>query len=71
MAEDKTVYDLELHETLTVEKVMGKGATGQDITKKIEITRVPGGWVYAFEYPGWRQTQMAFVPFDNPKLMKK
>ena len=51
---EKTVYELELHETLELKTNIGG---------KIEVTRVPGGWVYAFEYPGFRQSPVVFVPF--------
>jgi hypothetical protein len=58
MEKEKTIYDLKLHETLEVEDGIIKG-------KKYEITRVPGGWIYALDFPGWRLTQVVFVPFDN------
>lgn len=54
MAEEKTIYELKLHETLEVKTNVGG---------KIEITRVPGGWIYAFDYPGYRQSPIIFVPF--------
>ena len=52
----KTIYDLKLNEGLEVVSSFGG---------KIEITRVPGGWTYSFEFAGWRQTQVIFVPFNN------
>lgn len=64
MAEEKekSIYDLELHEMLEITNKIGGS--------KIEITRVPAGWVYAFEYPGFRQSPIVFVPF-TPKVAKK
>lgn len=53
---NKTLYNLELHEILYV-KTVGDG--------KIEITRVPGGWVYAFDYVGYRQSPVVFVPYNE------
>lgn len=51
----KTIYNLELHETLEV----------KHLGSKMEITRVAGGWVYSFDYPGYRTAPLVFVPFDN------
>jgi hypothetical protein len=51
---EKTIYDLKLHEMISVPTEVGG---------KIEITRVPGGWVYAFEYAGFRQSPIVFIPF--------
>jgi hypothetical protein len=59
MAEEskkESLYDMALHATLVLKNTVG----GQ-----MEVTRVPGGWVYCFEYPGFRQSQIVFVPFDN------
>lgn len=53
---EKTVYDLALHETLVIERPIGGS---------IEVTRVPGGWLYAMDFPGYRQSPITFVPFDN------
>lgn len=65
----KTIYDLKLHETITVEEVIGvresASKMNEDIIKKYEVTRVPGGWVYAFDYPNFRQSPIVFVPFHN------
>lgn len=55
-SKEKTVYSLDLHETLVVKNSVGGN---------MEITRVPGGWLYALEYPGFRQSPVTFVPFDN------
>jgi len=64
---DKTIYSLKLHEIL---EVPTKGAG------KIEITRVAGGWIYAIDFPGYRQSPSVFVPFNSefmevPKFIKK
>ncbi|HEA46434.1 MAG TPA: hypothetical protein ENH99_01495 [Candidatus Pacearchaeota archaeon] len=67
---EKTIYNLELHETLILLIDEKDPATEKEIEKRIEITRVPGGWVYAFDYPFFRQTSVVFVPFNN-QYMKK
>ena len=51
---EKTIYDLNLHEAISITT---------DIGGKVEITCVPGGWVYAFDYPGFRQSPIVFVPY--------
>lgn len=58
--EEKTIYSLELHKTLFIQEEMGPG-----VYKRYEVTRVPGGWVYAFEYPvmGGVDTKLTFVPW--------
>lgn len=53
---EKTIYELDLHKSLELKT---------DVGGKVEITRVPGGWVYCFEYPGFRQSPIIFVPFNN------
>ena len=66
---EKTIYELDLHEALKITTNLGP----------IEITRVPGGWVYCFDYPGFRQSHIVFIPFNTeftlnytgPKLVKK
>jgi hypothetical protein len=59
--EEKTIYDLEIHETLVVKNNAGGN---------MEITRVAGGWIYCLEYPGFRQSPIVFVPFvvDNTPI---
>lgn len=56
-----TIYDLKLNEGIETKSSFGG---------KIEITRVPGGWVWSFEYPGWRQNQVVFVPFNDEFKIK-
>lgn len=59
---EKTVFDLKLHETLVFYEELGSVGKEAPIMKKYEVTRVPGGWIYSFEYPGWRQNQNVFIP---------
>ena len=66
---EKTIYDLKLHETLVVVEQLPPNANGQPVEKKYEVTRVPGGWVYAFEYIGFRQSPIVFIP-DTLKQLK-
>lgn len=55
----KTIYDLELHESITV-KVFGSG-------NHIEwhVTRVASGWFYQDQNPVRTTVSEFFVPFDN------
>lgn len=57
MAEEKTIYDLDLHETTSANN-------GTD-----SITRVPGGWLYErWRYIGnddYEPFAVAFVPFNT------
>lgn len=52
----KTMYELDLNETLAITTNIGG---------KVEITRVPGGWVYSFEYVGFRTSPIVFVPYNT------
>jgi hypothetical protein len=56
MEKEKNIYDLKLHEIIQI-----KGENNADI----EVVRVPGGWVYSFNYPGYRQSPIVFIPFSN------
>ena len=58
----KTIYDLKLHEGVTVKSEFGGN---------IEITRVPDGWIYSFEYPVWRQSQIVFVKYHAEFINNK
>ena len=49
----KSIYELELHETLELEVNSGH----------LAITRVPGGWVYEKRVPGV-SVSITFVPFN-------
>lgn len=64
---EKTIYSLGLHETMFVSEQLRPG-----LFKRYEITRVPGGWIYAFEYPiiGGVDTSLTFVPL-NDEFIKK
>ena len=42
-----TIYDLKLHQTMP-----------SDEENRILVMRVPGGWIYYFEYP-------VFVPYHS------
>lgn len=64
----KTIYDLAMHETMLV---LGNIDGVKETEKKIEVTRVPGGWIYAFEFPGFRQAPTVFVPFVEEKKITK
>lgn len=62
MAEEntKTIYDLELHESLNV----------QTDSNYLIINRVPGGWVYN-SYVGGTAVSSTFVPLSNEFKKKK
>lgn len=61
---EKTIWDLKLHETLfVVEKLPLKPMQTEPSEKRYEVTRVPGGWVYSFDYPAFRQSPIVFVPY--------
>jgi len=49
----KSIYELELHETLELEVNSGH----------LAITRVPGGWIYEKRVPGV-SVSITFVPFN-------
>jgi hypothetical protein len=55
----KTIYDLNLHESIMVK------VTGQGYPTTWQVTRVPGGWFYQEENP--RKTTMSefFVLYNN------
>ena len=56
-----TIWDLELHESLTIE-----GTGGADVAR---VIRVPGGWIYYYMTEGWNDVGYSvsnstiFVPF--------
>lgn len=57
-----------MHETLTVTEEIPavEAVAGSKVTSKVyEVTRVPGGWVYAFDYPMFRQSPIVFVPYHS------
>lgn len=53
---EKTIYNLELHES------MEQRTNGGTI---FTITRVPGGWIYENYRLDQRQMTSVFVPYDN------
>lgn len=51
--DDKTIYDLELHE-------------GLNLDSGINVMRVPGGWIYdGWDMEKDRSKTGLFVPFNN------
>ncbi len=56
MNEEKTIYDLKLHEQLK-------------ISTCIYVTRVPGGWLYDYYEDG--QKTACFVPYSNEFIEAK
>lgn len=73
---EKTIFDLKLHETLSIEEVIGEteitttsGTTKYPVIKNYEVTRVPGGWVYAFDYPNFKQSPIVFVPLAEHNII--
>lgn len=58
---EKTVFELRLHETLVVKREEKLG--------DMEITRVPGGWVYSFDFPGYRSSPVVFVPLAEHNII--
>lgn len=52
MKKEKTIYDLELHESLRVDTAM-------------VCVRVSGGWIYKFYNPDKGYTDISFVPYNN------
>lgn len=71
---EKTIYDLVLHETMNISEsidVVKDNGEKVVVIKKYEVTRVAGGWVYAFDYPMFRQSPIVFVPFNNEFMPSK
>lgn len=58
MQENKSIYDLELHESVKVETAG---------FEELAVTRVPGGWLYMYYRSTSYGTGMtsSFVPYDN------
>jgi len=60
MSRDKDIYELKLNETTRIHDM--------------EITRVPGGWIYRFESRHYEHSNLrggsecaVFVPFASPE----
>lgn len=49
---EKTIYDLELHESLK-------------INDEMRLIRVPGGWIYQTVHPDTMLCESVLVPFNN------
>jgi len=59
MAEEKTIYDLDLHEFLSIDNANC-------------IMRVPGGWIYlSLVLPSEGSSFGVFVPFNNEFMADK
>ena len=50
------IYKLKLHESICIDNACNA---------KLEIIRVPGGWIYTVYYPGIQNVNSEFIPFDN------
>ena len=68
---EKTIYDLDLHESLDIEEeistVIGGAKTYSTRSEKLvrySVLRVPGGWIYRYK-DLTDDPAMVFVPFDN------
>ena len=61
MEKSKTMYNLGPHETLKIPTTVGG---------TIEITRVVGGWIYSFDFAGYRQSPIVFVPYTEDALFR-
>lgn len=55
----KTIYDLELHESMIVE------TTGNGYPYKWQVIRFASGWLYCDYNPNRSTGGEFFVPFDN------
>ena len=55
MKKEKTIYDLKLHESISLN------------SNHLEIKRVAGGWLYieSYEYQDNMALTSCFIPFDN------
>jgi len=58
--ENIDIYNLSLHEYADVNDGIFRGT----------IIRVPGGWLYSWDMPGYGTATTTFVPFDN-EFMKR
>lgn len=55
----KTIYELELHETLIVTSKTYNEDGDCNTSQQLQVTRVPGGWMYNSK-ENWE-----FVPFNK------
>jgi hypothetical protein len=51
--EGKTIYNLELHEDLTLDN------------ERTVVKRVAGGWLYSQQIPECNLYEVVFVPYNN------
>lgn len=66
---EKTIYDLEFNETMIVDELHMEHddsvpLESRILLRRIEVTRVPGGWIYNIEYPRNQQNPVVFIPFN-------
>ena len=55
---EKTIYQLELHESLLIKTVQNG-----EPSISFRVTRVPGGWIYRSTYE--KAVSIVFVPYTN------
>jgi len=55
----KTIYDLDLHETIIVPD------NGDNYETEWRVTRVASGWIYQDNNPRLTVSIAFFIPFDN------
>jgi hypothetical protein len=53
--EEINIYNMKLHDIFEI----------KDRTFTGTITRVPGGWIYERDMPGYSHSTSTFVPLDN------
>lgn len=56
---NKTIYDLDLHESMLVYD------NGADYQTEWRVTRVASGWIYQDNNPRLTVSIAFFIPFDN------
>ena len=64
MENQKTIYELDLHEQTTIK------TTGNGRKEPFVVTRVASGWLYQNDNPRRIVPESFFVPFDN-SFMKR
>ena len=62
MSEDKTIYNLDLHESMTV---IVRPIDKKGFPYECQVTRVASGWIYQDSNPKTTIVSQFFVPFDN------
>jgi len=61
MSEEKTIYNLDLHESMTIRQIP---IDNRAKNYEWEVIRVPSGWIYQCADLRLASSQF-FVPFDN------